>query len=237
VKVDEVFNRVNGSRNPVFRARLLAPLPISKDEQEEEEIGKNHSSVILNMELADTAERKTVKNYLTGGDAEVLIWEKLWAKHKNNPAVLAYDSMLSSHHCSWHTLSRDSRTDLGDKAKVSPDAKSALSQIRAGGFIIASSCAIKDDDCDPPCYAAKQEYESIVKGVKGEFVCTGEHPSEKAPAPLEFTISDGKFAKLVRKAAAAVGAPSILTVGMVDRIGARAAEAEPVKRAGNSRYA
>jgi hypothetical protein len=235
VKLDEVFDRVNGTHNQVFKARLLAPLPISDDEAEEEELGKNHSSVILNIELADTSERKTVKNFLTGGDAEVLIWEKLWEKHKKKPEVLAYDSMLTTHHCSWHTLSHDSRTELGDKAKVSADAKSALSQIRQGGIIVASSCPIKDDDCDPPCYAAKLEYQSIAKSAKGEFLCTDEYPTESEPAPLELTISDGKIAKTVRSAV--LHAPAILTSGMVDRIGAKAAEAEAVRRGGNSRYA
>ncbi len=235
VKLDEIFDRVNGTDSDLFKARLLAPLPISEDEQEEEELGKNHSSVILNIELADSSDRKTVKNFLTGGDAEVVIWEKLWAKHKKKPEVLAYDSMLTPHHCSWHTLSHDSRTDLGDKAKVSPDAKSALSQIRQGGYIIASSSPIKDDDCDPPCYAAKLEYESIAKGAKGGFICTSEYPTESAPAPLEFTIADGKLTKSARKVAAS--APAILTAGIVDRICAKAAEAEAVRRAGNSRYA
>ncbi len=235
VKLDSVFDRVNGTHSQLFKARLLAPLPISEDEAEEEELGKNHSSVILNIELADTSERKTVKNFLTGGDAEVLIWEKLWAKHKKAPEVLAYDSMLTPHHCSWHTLSHDSRTELGDKAKVSADAKSALSQIRQGGFIIASSCPIKDDDCDPPCHAAKLEYQSIAKGANGEFLCTGEYPTESEPAPLELTISNGKLTKSVRSAT--MHAPAILTAGIVDRIGAKAAEAEAVKRGGNSRYA
>jgi hypothetical protein len=235
VKLDEVFNRVNGTHNQLFHARLLAPLPISEDEAEEEGLGKNHSSVVLNIELADTAERKTVKNFLTGGDAEVLIWEKLWEKHKKKPEILAYDSMLTPHHCSWHTLSHDSRTDLGDKAKVSAGAKSALSQIRQGGLIIASSAPIKDDDCDPPCYAAKLEYQSIAKGAKGEFLCTEEYPTESEPAPLVFVISEGKLAKSVRSAA--MHAPAILTGGIVDRIGAKAAEAEAVKRGGNSRYA
>ena len=235
VKIDEVFDRVNGTHNQLFQARLLAPLPISDDEAEEEELGKNHSSVVLNIELADTSERKTVKNFLTGGDAEVLIWEKLWEKHKKKPEVLAYDFLLTTHHCSWHTLSHDSRTELGDKAKVSADAKSALSQIRQGGFIVASSCPIKDDDCDPPCHAAKLQYQSIAKSANGEFLCTEEYPTEGEPAPLGLTISDGKLAKSVRSAV--LHAPAILTSGMVDRIGAKAAEAEAVKRGGNSRYA
>jgi hypothetical protein len=235
VKVDQVFNRVNGTRNQLFNARLLAPLPASDDDAEEEELGKNHSSVILNIELADTSKRETVKNFLASGDAEVLIWEKLWEKHEQKPEVLAYDSMVTPHHCSWHSLSHDSRTEMGDEAKFSDDAKSALSQIRQGGYIIASSCPIKDDDCDPPCHAAKLEYESIAKGAKGEFLCTEEYPTENEPAPLELVISDGKLSKSVR--AAALHAAAILTSGMVDRIGAKAAEAEAVKRGGNSRYA
>ena len=235
VKIDEELDTVNGVRSSVFKARLLAPLPVTDDEKEEEEIGKNHSSVVLNIELADTAAWKTVKNFLAGGDAEVLIWEKLWDKHAKNPEVLAYDLLLTPHHCSWHSLSRDSRTELGDKAKVSTSAKSALSQMHKEGYIVASSCPIKDDDCDPPCHAARVEYESIAKDAKGQFVCTAEHPTEKAPAPLEFTVADGKLAKQVRSAV--VNAPAILTVGMVDRIGAKAAEAEAVKRGGNSRYA
>jgi len=234
VRIDEEFSKVNGATNNLFKARLLAPLPKLNEEKEEEELGKNHSSVVLNIELADTAARKVVKNFLTGGDADVLIWEKLWDRHGKNPQVLSYDLMLTPHHCSWHSLSHDSRTDLGDKAKVSPSAKSALSQIRKEGFIISSSCPIKDDDCDPPCHAAKVEYEAIAGSVKGQFACTEEQPGSDA-VPIEFSISNGKLSKSVRSAA--VRAPAILTAGLVDRIGAKAAEADPVKRGGNSRYA
>lgn len=235
IKIDEQFNKVNGVANSVFKARLLAPLPVSNDEKEEEEFGKNYASVVLNIELAESASRETIKNFLTGGDAEVLIWEKLWDKHRKNPSVLAYDLLITPHHCSWHSLSHDSRTDLGDKAKVSPSAKSALSQIRNGGYIIASSCPIEDDDNDPPCHAAKLEYEGIGKSAKGQFLCTGEEPSKSAPAPLVFTVSDGKLVKAVRSVAAR--APRILTAGLVDRIGTKAAEAEAVRRGGSGRYA
>jgi len=175
-----------------------------------------------------------VKNFLAGGDAEVLIWKKLWDKHGKNPQVLAYDLILTPHHCSWHSLSHDSRTDLGDKAKVSPSAKSAPSQIRNEGNIIASSCPIEDDDCDPPCHAARLEYEAIAKGAKGRFACTEEQAGSGA-VPIEFTVSDGKLIKSVR--GATVRAPAVLTSGIVDRIGAKAAEADPVKGGGNSRYA
>jgi beta-lactamase superfamily II metal-dependent hydrolase len=235
VKVDDDITKVNGAENKVFKGRLLAPLPKSESDEEEEEFRKNHSSVILNMELADDEARETVKNFLSGGDAEVVIWEKLWAKHKQAPAVLKYDLLQTPHHCSWHSLSQDSRSDLGDKAKVSPDAKSALSQIRDGGRIVSSSRAIKDDDCDPPSHATKKEYESIAKDAKGEFICTGENPTEASPAPMEFTVSDQALKRSVRQAS--VEAPYVLTKPLIDDIRRKAAEAEPVQKGGNSRYA
>ena len=235
VKVDQDITKVNGAESKVFKGRLLAPLAKSASDEEEEEYRKNHSSVILNMELADDECRKTVKNFLSGGDAEVIIWEKLWAKHKQAPAVLKYDLLQTPHHCSWHSLSRDSRSDLGDKAKVSPVAKSALSQIRDGGRIVASSRAIKNDDCDPPNHAAKNEYESIVKGANGEFLCTGENPTEASPAPMEFTVSDQALRRSVKQES--LGAPYVLTRPLIDDIRRKAAEAEAVQKGGNSRYA
>jgi beta-lactamase superfamily II metal-dependent hydrolase len=235
VKVDEDITAINGKASEVFKARLLAPMPKSAKDEEEEELRKNHSSVILNIQLADDPKRNTVKNFLIGGDAEVRIWEKLWAKHKKAPEVLAYDLLQTPHHCSWHSLSSDSRSELGNKAKVSPDAKAALSQIRKNGRIVASSCPVKDDDCDPPCHAAKVEYESIAKDARGEFLCTEEHPTEGSPAPIEFTVSDQKLMKSVRRAV--IEAPRPLTKPLIDDIARKAAEAEAVRKGGNSRYA
>src|ERR1035441_4068728 len=188
VKIDEDIEKINGAKSKLFKARLFAPFAISADDCDEEELGKNHSSVILNIELADDssrstvkrfltagdaevliweklwekhgaapkrfvrASRSTVKRFLTAGDAEVLIWEKLWEKHGAAPKALEYDLLQTPHHCSWHSLSYESRSELGDKAKVSASAKSALSQIRSGGTIVTSSSPVKDDDRDPPCH-------------------------------------------------------------------------------------
>lgn len=188
VKVDQVFDRINWVRSKVFQARLLAPLPVG-DESDEELLSKNHSSVILNMQLAADEHNLDACRYLTAGDAEVAIWELLWAKHRRSPAVLEYDLLLTPHHCSWHSLSHDSWSELRDDAEVSQEARCALSQTRPGAILVASSVPIKDDDNDPPCYGAKKEYEGIAKDAGGRFVCIEEYPSTAAPAPLEFTIS------------------------------------------------
>src|SRR5882762_1035155 len=84
VKLDQSFSRINWLQNQFFTARLLAPLEISDDEETEEELGKNHASVILNMALAFDAARSAVGRFLSGGDAEVLIWERLWGKYRFN---------------------------------------------------------------------------------------------------------------------------------------------------------
>ena len=201
VKVDTVFDRINWLHNKCFSARLLAPLPKSDDDDEEEQLSKNHSSVILNMAIAADSTRTVIRQFLTGGDAEVAIWERLWNKHSGKPSVLEYNLMQTPHHCSWHSLSYDSWSELHDDAEVSEDARSALSQIRRGGIIVASSDPILDDDNDPPCYGAKLEYKDIVDDVDGTFYCTGEYPTAKSAAPLEFSISDNGLAVIASKAA------------------------------------
>jgi hypothetical protein len=235
VKLDDVFSKINGSHNLFFQARFLAPLPKSDDDEEEEVLSRNHSSVVLNIELRDHAGASTSKHFLTGGDAEVAIWERLWERYKKSPSVLIYDLMQTPHHCSWHSLSYDSWSEKREKAEVSKSARSALSQIRNAGKIVGSSCPIDDDDCDPPCHGAKREYEKIVKGANGVFYCTGEHPTSASPAPLEFFVSKEGFEELGAKTDD--GAPAILTSGIVDAIGARASETAAVKKEGNRRYA
>lgn len=188
VRAGDRFDRINGQKNPLFRAHLLAPLP-SSDAEDEEVLSKNNSSTILNIQLASSSVRPDSCRVLTGGDAEVVIWERVWQRHKHAPDELAYDMLLAPHHCSWHSLSRDSWSELGEKAQVVPDARSALGQARIGALVVASSKPIRDDDSDPPCIRAKREYQGILSAANGMFLCTGEHPNTWAPEPLEFEVT------------------------------------------------
>lgn len=215
VKIDETFSKVNGvNKSGYFSALLLAPLPKQEDAEDEENLGKNHSSVILNIKLGADAKTPDGCKFLTGGDAEVLIWERLWEKHKKQKAELEYDLLLAPHHCSWHTLSHDSWSKLREKVNVSQDARNALSVARSGAVVVASSSPIKDDDKDPPCIRAKREYESIINGVKGSFYCVGENPDEKNPEPMTFNVT-AEGVQLAtkqeagRKAAAVIGSAAV----------------------------
>lgn len=189
VKVDTAFNRINGASNQFFSATLLAPMLATEGDAEDELLGKNQSSVILNIKIAADQWQPDGCKFLTAGDAEVVIWEKLWSLYKDKTGNLQYDLLQAPHHCSWHSLSHDSWSKMRDKVEVSADARKALSVARSGAFIVASSKSIKDDDKDPPCIRAKTEYEAILGGVGGKFYCTGEYPNEKSPEPLTFTVT------------------------------------------------
>ncbi len=212
IRVDKTFSCINGADDNTFSAYLLAPLPKGDDEEGEEELSKNKSSTILQFKLSGEGYADQCR-YLTGGDAEVAIWEKLWNKHKDDPECLTYDVLQTPHHCSWHSLSYDSWNDMGEDAEVCQAAREALSQGRSGAILIASSNPIKDDKNDPPCIRAKREYEDIVGEFSGEFKCVGELPSEKNPDVLEVEVTKNGPKALVKNLASS----TILGTGAIGR--------------------
>ena len=205
VKIDETFSRINGQEDESLVSRLLAPLPVNDDE---ETLSKNKSSTILQLALAGGGAPDKCR-FLTGGDAEVAIWEELWERHADNADVLSYDVLLTPHHCSWHSLSYDSWSDKGEDAQVCGDARSALSQARPGARLIASSKPVADDDSDPPCIRAKREYDEIADDCGGEFKCVG----DTSPETLEVAVGPNGPKLTARRLAAA----TVLGSGVVGR--------------------
>lgn len=209
-KVNTTFNTICGRKSSYFSAYLLGPIEVQDDEDREALLAKNHSSVIINFTLAADSSTPDGAKFLSGGDAEVYIWREQWSRHKHERAVLEYDLLQAPHHCSWHSMSEDSWSEKKREAKVDADARSALSQVRSGGFIVASSKPIKDDDNDPPCIRAKEEYGAILKGVGGTFYCTGEYPKESLVEPLEFTVGKSGLTPPAKKDSGAKAA-SVIT--------------------------
>lgn len=179
VRCNDEFTMIAGEQGN-FRARLIAPMAPADDDLEYQ-LSKNNSSVILGLSLTADFQPDAAR-YLIGGDAEVLIWERVWERNKHQLANLEYDVLLAPHHCSWHSLSWDSWSEWGEDAEVSEDARKALSQARGGAQILSSSKPIEDDEDDPPCIRAKREYQDILKPVDGAFHCiadgTGDEPYE-----------------------------------------------------------
>ena len=199
VEIDQVISRVNGQRDAGLSARLLGPFPEADLTEEEEALTKNDSSIIIHFRLiADGGECR----FLTGGDARVGIWERMWERHSHHPEWLEYDLLQAPHHCSWRSLSHDSWRDRGKQAEVSGDAREALGQALSGAHVIASSKPVSNEDNDPPCIRAKREYEKIVEPVSGVFKCTGETPKPSKPAPMEFEVDRHGLCLSPAKAAA-----------------------------------
>jgi hypothetical protein len=207
-KTGEKSSRIHGKDfSGQFSGHLLAPLKCEGDPELEEDLSKNHSSVIINFKLAAGPLTPDGVKFLSGGDAEVLIWTKLWEKYNDTPEVLEYDVMQAPHHCSWHSLSYDSWSYKKEEAKVEQPARNALGQARAGAVIVASCKPIQDDDVDPPCIRAKREYLDILKPRSGTFLCTDEYPKESAPEPYVLTVTaQGASKPSVSQAAAKLGA-------------------------------
>lgn len=201
VKVDEVFSKICGVSDASFEARLLAPMPAADDE-EEEVITKNNSSVIMRLDLK--VSKVTRGRFLIGGDAEVAIWDRIWERNKKWPERLAYDVLIAPHHCSWHSLSYDSWSEMGEDAEVSEPARNALGQPLDGALIIASSKTIEDDENDPPCIRAKREYLDILDPVKGEFKCVADTPGDD-PLVIEVSSAGPRIKRAVFAVSLAAG--------------------------------
>jgi hypothetical protein len=209
VKTDATWTAIAGVNDNGFEGLLLAPLKAS-DDDEEETLSKNNSSAVVRLKIGSGMTLDACR-FLTGGDAEVAIWEKLWARHKSNKDRLTYDILQTPHHCSWHSLSWDSWSKKGENAKVSQDARDALGQARKGAKFIASSKPITDDDTDPPCIRAKREYKAIAKEVDGEFTCVG----DGGPEPLEFVIEPGGPKLRGAKTVSTITSPALIGTARV----------------------
>ncbi|MES2662111.1 MAG: metallohydrolase [Pseudomonadota bacterium] len=203
VKAGNEFSGINQSSSEFLTSLLIAPIGKQNDETEER-LSKNDSSVIINFGIKNSSYGTSVSKFLAGGDAGVAIWERI--ADEFNAVDLQYDLLLAPHHCSWRSLSYDSWSEKGENARVSQKARQALAQARYGAFIVSSSKPVMDDDIDPPCIRAKREYREIL-GTSGVFKCTGEEPNKWKPAPLEFEAANGSF-KLAVAASAAVSVTS-----------------------------
>lgn len=216
IECKERITKVNRVDAGAFEGRLLAPIFIEKDDDPLLDVlEKNNSSVIIRFSIKGDGVADRCR-FLSGGDAGVAIWERLWQRHSEdkNTNWLSYDIMETPHHCSWRTLSHDRWSELGEKVKVCDDARNALSQTREGAVIVASCNPIKKEEPNPPHERAKREYLTMVDGSDERFICLSDYV-EKEERSLEFKISSSgttKVRKLTTKAAVtAVGVSSVST--------------------------
>jgi hypothetical protein len=174
-------SRIAGSDRTDLQLFILAPVKKDSDDPEGD---RNDTSIAFAAEFLDG--ENVTNRVLFFGDAGCGILERIYDQNKDTENEhLVYDLLQTPHHCSWYTFS-DCSYDEDNTA--SEKVIELLERKREGAQIVASSKPVKDDDDDPPSYQAKQEYVGVVGS--GNFLCTGEHPSEGEPKPLIFSLTE-----------------------------------------------
>jgi hypothetical protein len=169
---------INGSAKEDFSFFVHAPF---KRDVDSDVCKRNNTSIVLQANFkVDGVERACLA--LLSGDAHWDVWREIL--RKSEAESLEWDLKLAGHHCSWTFFNN---TPYADNKTPQQSSLDILDHCREGSFVVASSKAIKDDDCNPPHYPAKQEYVKVVG--EDNFFCVGEQPCEEKPEPLVFRMT------------------------------------------------
>lgn len=172
----QTVSTINGGLKKDFSFFIHAPFREDTDSMYED---RNETSLVL---LASFAVGYPACTAFFGGDAGCDVWNKICERSED--ANLRWDIFTAPHHCSWSFFSSEL---YKDNKEPSEDSLSLLKKKRDGGLVVASCKPIKDDDDNPPHYAAKALY---VKAVgSSSFYATMEHPDQKQPLPLTFELT------------------------------------------------
>lgn len=164
---------------------------------------KNATSIVVQFgfKIADYEGYKS--RVLMGGDAEHEIWQHI-LDNNTDDEKLKWNIFLAPHHCSWSFFNESNNKD-----EIKPSAEDILNkQIGSLAHIIASSNEIKNDDNNPPCYEAKQQYIKKLKAGSSHFLNTAIHNKVGSiPQPIVFTINE--YGKTLKESATVAGTSSI----------------------------
>jgi hypothetical protein len=173
------INLINGKVREDFSFFIHAPF---KQDVDSDVCPRNNTSIVLQARFKIRAVERACLA-LFGGDAHWDVWRAIL--NRSERESLEWDLLLAPHHCSWSFFNDTPYEDHKDPQQSSLD---VLGHHRDGAFVIASSKPIKDDQDNPPHYAAAEEYKRSVGD--DHFFCTGEWPCEEKPEPLIFRMTE-----------------------------------------------
>ena len=164
---------------------------------------KNATSVVVQFGFKIDGYTGYKSRVLMGGDAEHEIWQHI-LDNNTDEEKLRWNIFLAPHHCSWSFFN-----DSDNKKEIKPSADAILNkQIGNYAHIIASSNEIKNDDNNPPCYEAKQQYIKKLKSGSLHFLNTATHSKVgDIPQPIVFKINEN--GKTLKENTTVAGATSI----------------------------
>jgi hypothetical protein len=150
---------------------------------------RNETSLSLHISLANP-DHGGSGGILLFGDLSYETIKKIFTYTKSRPERLAWDVMLSAHHCSKKVMYAP---DPDGKEERKEDILEMFEHAAGTlGYVVASSRPFRDADKtrdNPPHLLARDAYDEIApSGV----LCTGEYPTIEAPKPIVFGLtSDG----------------------------------------------
>lgn len=153
---------------------------------------KNATSIVVQFGFKIEGYIDIKSRVLMGGDAEYDIWQHI-IDNNTDDEKLKWNIFLAPHHCSWSFFN-----DSDNKKEIKPSAEAVLDkQIGSFAHIVASSNEIKNDDKNPPCYEAKQQYVKKLKSGSSHFLNTATFRKDGSiPQPIVFKITEcGKTLK------------------------------------------
>jgi hypothetical protein len=172
-------NLLSGDAKKDFSFFIHAPF---KKDTDSEEIERNETCIVLQARFDVDGERNAGLAFF-GGDAGCATWKRILKLSDDED--LQWDIFMAPHHCSWSFFSEE---PYKDNKEPSEDSLKILDKKRDGAIIVASCKPIKNDDDNPPHFAAAKLYEKVVGDPK-KFYVTSEYPNREKPRPLKFEIS------------------------------------------------
>lgn len=198
----QVVNKFNGKSNEYISLFIHAPFKASLATSKLDD-DQNSASIAFQVRFSSVKNGDIVSRLMMSGDADHYVWQQIKEKSEemNNEDKLTWDLFLAPHHCSWmffNDTPYDKNKDPKDYALEVLDYKTK------GAEVISSSVEILDNDANPPCHQAKDEY--VAKVGKSHFRNTAVNKDKKAPQPIVYLIDDDGFTfeKMVESAAATV---------------------------------
>lgn len=161
--------------------------PFKEDvETSKKDDDKNATSIVLQFGFKIEGYNGYKSKVLMGGDAEYEIWQHI-LDNNTDEENLKWNIFLAPHHCSWSFFN-----ESDNKKEIKPSAETILNkQIGNYAHVVASSNEIKNDDNNPPCYEAKQQYIKKLKAGSSHFLNTATHSKVGSISqPIVFKINE-----------------------------------------------
>jgi len=156
---------------------------------------RNETSLAMQIQLQ--AEDGTTGKILLLGDLSYLTIKKIfdYSEEHDRSDRLAFDVMLSSHHCSKKVMYGSD--EAGNEERKQDLLDQFDTHAAPVAYVVASSRPFRNKDKpgdNPPHLLAREAYEEI---TTEPVVCTGEHPTIEDPRPVVFALVPGQGLTLV----------------------------------------